>query len=537
MSNRYDADYPEDEPVIGGSYAPPAAPPPPAYIGSGGIGYDEPAPGIGYDRPAPSNGYVDDGYDDDEYYDDEEGEYDDGFYDDYDSGAPARQPMFYIFIAMAALVGGIVVFLLFSLVNNSDDSGGGGGGSTKFDVRIDSPAKNKRIEIGKTEDVSIQATATDPISRFELFVGDKVTDSVDVTETPADNKYLAILHLTLQTKGEYDIFVRVTSSNGATKDSSKVHVIGIEPVGERPQTIKGKVATDTTLRTGPGENYQESGTLKGGQEVTILGKSKNIDWLLIDSAQGQRWAKRTAIDPLDSLDLVPIRDVTPTPAPTQPPTNTTVPSPSASPSASVSPSPNPNSPDFVPTNAVLIDGGSVLRVTVQNISNTAYSGPLVVSVGGDVPAAEVAIDAKLSANGGSATVDFELAPPITASGKKAVVTADAKNSVKELREDNNGATFVLLPPEEAPEITIQAPQVAAGAITITIQNVGGPLGATSVSVRVKVGNAEAAQSQNIALAKNQTATFTVNKPGTGAATAEVLINGAVVASASFTISP
>ncbi|MFN8616171.1 MAG: CARDB domain-containing protein [Dehalococcoidia bacterium] len=528
MSDRYDNDHAEDEPVIGGSYAPAAPPlsPPAAPSIASGIGYDS-EPQASY----AANGY-DEGFDeDDEYYEDED-EYDE-YYDD--GGTPARQPMFYVFIAMAALVGGIVVFLLFSLVNNGGGDDAGGGGSTKFNVNIDSPQKDKRIEVGKSEDVSIQATATDPISRFELFVGDKLTDSVDVTETPADNKYRAILHLTLQTKGNYDIFVRVTSSNGATKDSSKVRVIGIEPVGERPQTIKGKVATDTTLRTGPGDNFAESGTLKGGQVVTILGKSRTVDWLLVDTAQGQRWAKRTAIDPLDSLDLVPIRDVTPTPAPTQPPTNTAVPSPSASPSASVSPSPNPNSPDFVPTNAVLIDGGTTLRVTVQNVSNTAYNGPLVVSVGGDVAANSIVVDAKLAANGGSATVDFQVTPPITASGKKAQVTVDPNNAVKELREDNNAATFVLPLPEEAPDIQIQAPQVAPSAITITIQNVGGPLAATNVTLRVKVGNAEAAQSQNIALAKSQTATFTVNKPGVGAATAEVVINGVVVASASFTI--
>ena len=523
MSDRYDTDYPDDEPVIGGSYPPPAPPPLPTYIG---------APVIDYEEPVAQAGYADEEYDD-EYYD-EGDEYE--YYDDeYDSGTPARQPMFYIFIAMAALVGGIVVFLLFSLVSNSGGNNGGGGGDTKFDVRIDSPAKDKRIEIGKSEDVSVQATATEPISRFELYVGDQLTDSVDVTETPADNKYRAILHLTLQAKGNYDIFVRVTSSNGATKDSSKVRVIAIEPVGERPQTIKGKVVADTTLRAGPGDNFPESGTLKGGQEVTILGKDKAINWLLIDSPQGQRWAKRTAIDPLDSLDLVPIRDVTPTPAPTQAPTNTAIPSPS--PSASVSPSPNPNSPDFVPTNAVLIDGGTVLRVTVQNVSNTAYNGPLVVGVGGDVPAKEVVFDAKLAANGGSATVDFDINPPVTAPGKKAVVSVDPKNAVKELREDNNSATFVLLPPEEAPQITIQAPTVTPSAVSITIQNTGGPLTATNVTVRVKVGNAEAAQSQNIALAKNQTATFSVSKPGTGDATAEVVINGQVVASASFTISP
>ncbi|MEO8539664.1 MAG: CARDB domain-containing protein [bacterium] len=527
MSDRYDTDYPEDEPVIGGSYAPSAPPLPPRYVPSpAGIGYEEPEP-IAAAEPE----WADDEYED-EYDEEDEYEYYD---DDYDGGTPARQPMFYVFIAMAALVGGIVVFLLFSLVNNSNDNGGpSGSGDTKFDVRIDSPPKDKRIEIGKPEDVSVQATASEPISRFELFVGDKLTDSVEVTETPPDNKYLAILHLNLTSKGTYNIFVRVTSSNGATKDSNKVSVIAIEPVGERPQTIKGKVVADTTLRTGPGDAFAESGTLKGGQEVTILGKSKNIDWLLVDSAQGQRWAKRTAIDPLDSLDLVPIRDVTPTPAPTQQPTNTAIPSPSASPSVSVSPSPNPNSPDFVPTNAVLIDGGTTLRVTVQNVSSTAYNGPLVVGVGGDIAPNEIVIDAKLAANGGSATVDFDVTPAITVAGKKAVVTADPKNAVKELREDNNGATFVLLPPEEAPQIVIQTPTVG-NTVNVVIENTGGAMATTNVTVRVKVGNSASEQSKSIALAKGQTAAFSVSKPAVGEATAEVVINGQVVASAQFTI--
>jgi len=529
MSDRYDNNFSDDEPIIGGPSAPsypPPYPPGPSRIGSQEE-YDASDGGSYGAADDYEDGYEDE-FEDDEYY-----EEDDGYY--YDDGRPpARQPMFYLFIAIAALVGGIVVFLLFSLVNNGGDKTASPG-AAKVEVKIDSPARDKRIEVGKSEDVSVLATATEPLSRFELYVGDKLTDSVDITETPADNRYTAILHLKLQAKGNYDIFVRATSSTGATKDSAKVRVIGIEPVGERPQTIKGKVATDTTLRTGPGDSFAEAGTLKGGQEVTILGKSRNIDWLLVDSAQGPRWAKRTAIEPADSLDLVPVRDVTPTPAPTQQPTNTAVPSPS--PSASVSPSPNPNSPDFVPTNAILIDGGTGLRVTVQNVSNTAYNGPLVVAVGGDVPSNSVVFDAKLAANGGSATVDFAVNPAITDKGKKAQVSVDPANAVKELREDNNSATFVLTPPEEAPEIQIQAPQVAASGVTITIQNVGGPLAATSVTVRVKVGNTEAAQSQNIALAKNQTATFTVSKPGTGEAVAEVVIGGQVVASASFTISP
>jgi len=539
MNDRNLTDYPEDEPVIGGTLAaaaPPLEPPGlPRYIGA--------APTTEYAEEEPTIGYA---YADDEmeYAEDSEyGEYydenGDAYYDEdeYDR-PPAKQPMFYIFVALSALVGGIVVFLLFSLVNNNGSDGDpAAAAATDFAVKIESPPKDKRVEIGRSEEVLVLASATEPIVRFELFVGDKLTDTVNVTETPTDNRYRAVMNLTPTTKGTYQISVKVTASSGATKTSDKVQIIAIEPVGERPQTIKGKVVADTTLRIGPGDSYAEAGTLKAGQDVTIMGKSKAVDWLLVTSPQGDRWVKRTAIDPLDSLDLVPVRDVTPTPAPTQPPTSTTLPSPSPSPSATTSPSPSANSPDFVPSSASLAEGGSKLRITVQNVGSAAYSGPLVVSIAGDVPGDQIVVNAQLAANGGNATVEFDINPPVTAAGKKALVTVDPSNAVKELREDNNGATFVLLPPEEAPVITMSPPTVGASNVTVTIQNTGGPMAATAIVVRVKAGDSAAEQSQTIALAKNQTATFTVGKPGSGAATAEVVINGQVVASTNFSIDP
>lgn len=539
MNDRTPTDYPEDEPVIGGTFARAAAPPleppgTPRYIGAlPATEYVEEEPTIGYAYPDDGVEYAEESeYDDGEYYDEDDAYYDE---DEYDR-APAKQPMFYIFVALSALVGGIVVFLLFSLVNNGGDDGDpAAAAATGFAVKIESPPKDKRVEIGRSEEVLVLASATEPIVRFELFVGDKLTDTVNVSETPADNRYRAVMNLTPTTKGTYQISVKVTASSGATKTSDKVQIIAFEPVGGRPQTIKGKVVADTTLRTGPADSYAEAGTLKAGQDITILGKSKAVDWLLVSSPQGDRWVKRTAIDNLDSLDLVPVRDVTPTPAPTQPPTSTTLPSPS--PSETTSPSPSPNSPDFVPSSASLAEGGSKLRITVQNVGSAAYSGPLVVSLAGDVPGGQVVVNAQLAANGGNATVEFDISPPVTEAGKKALVTVDPGNAVKELREDNNGATFVLLPPDEAPAIVMGAPTVGASNVTVTIQNTGGPMPATTVVVRVKAGDSAAEQSQTIALAKDQTATFTVAKPGTGAATAEVLINGQVVQSASFTIDP
>lgn len=522
MSDRY-GNQPDEEFVIGAS-----SPPPP------GNRYAPAAEPSGSDWDDSEDG----GYDDEDQYDDD-GEYaefdEEPWYDEYEDSAPVRQPMFYVFVALAALVGGIVVFLLFSLVNNDDDAGsnGGDGGDAKLQVQVDSPPRDRRINLGATEDVIVQATASESITRFELFAGDRSVDSIEITETPSDNKYRAVLKLVLNQKGTYEIFVRATTSSGATKDSAKVRVIAVEPVGEKPQTIKGRVVADTTLRSGPGEDFADVGTLKAGEEVTILGKSRSLEWLLVEAGgQAGRWARRSAIDPLDTLDLVPTRDVTPTPGPTA--TNTAEPSPSPSPSPSASPSPGANAPDFVPTNAVLINGGKTLKVTVSNTSNAAYSGPVVVAVGGgDVPVQEQVIDAKLAASGGAAVVEFAVNPAITETGKKAVITVDPKDAVRELREDNNVATFVLLPAAESPQIVIQSTEVKPGSIVVIIKNTGGALSATSVEVRVTLGSASASNSSTVALAKDQVApAIEVARPaGTGTARVDVLIGGQVQATA------
>ncbi len=525
MTDRYTS-TPDDEPIIGATYVPqPVYPAPPLrdepYIGGGAIGYAEP----------PSN------YDSDEDWDGDYDEYDDDYgYEEsygYDQEEPARQPMFYVFLALAAVVGGIVVFLLFSLISNGGDNGLLNGAD--FAVQIDSPPADKRVEIGRPEEVIVQATATEPIVLFELFQDDRLLDSVQISDTPADNRYKATLSLLFEEKGTFEVFVRVTSSSGATKDSDKVRLIAIEAVGERPQTISGRVVADTTLRTGPGEGFDPVGQLQAGDQVTILGKSANLDWLLVEvnGQSGGRWARRTAIDPLDTLDLVPIRDVTPTPGPTQTPT------PQQSPTPTESPSPSPDSPDFVPTNATLSGGGSVLRVTVANQSNSPYSGPLVVAISGQsIASQELVVEANIPANGGSVVVEFQLAPPMTAQdNNRVVVEVDPGNAVRELREDNNGATFVLLPPEESPNIIIQQPTLEANHVNVTIQNTGGALTSTNVVVRISFQGSTNSQSATISLANGESANFRITRPeGSGTATADVLIGAQVVASATFQLS-
>ena len=236
--------------------------------------------------------------------------------------------MFYVFIGLAALVGGIVIFLLFSLVSSRGGESTSTPGSVKFNVAIQSPVKDKRIEIGKPEEVIVEASSTEPIVRFELFIEGNLADTVEVRDASADNKYRANLKASFERKGEYNLYVKVTSSSGATKQTDKLRVIAIEPVGDRPATINGKVVATVNLRTGPGENFEQVGTLTEGKIVKIIGRTTNNEWLLVDM-DGGRWVKASAIDPQDSLALVPIRQVTPTP---QPATNTPQPNPSASPS-------------------------------------------------------------------------------------------------------------------------------------------------------------------------------------------------------------
>ena len=175
---------------------------------------------------------------------------------------------------------------------------------------------------------------------------------------------------------------------------------------------------------------------------------------------------------------------------------------------------------------------------MANQSNSPYSGPLVVAISGETLASqELVVDAEMAANGGTVVVEFDLSPPASAETNRVVVEVDPLNAVRELREDNNGATFVLLPPEESPNIIIQQPVVEATTVNVTIQNTGGTLNSTTITVRIVFGGSINSQAQTTGLANGETANFSIARPaGEGAAVAEVVIDGQVVASAAFTLS-
>ena len=266
--------------------------------------------------------------------------------------------------------------------------------------------------------------------------------------------------------------------------------------------------------------------------MKILGKTRDSQWLLVENDNG-RWVKAAAIEPLDSLALVPVKEPTPTVAP---PTNTPLPQPSPSPSPKPSATVSANAPDFAPTNASLIDGGTRLRVTIANLSTNSYDGPLVVSVGG-VGAGTLtqSFGVRIPANSAT-TVDFDLTPAVTTQ-KSAQVKVDPENAIKETNEDNNSATFVLSAPVEQPDIVITSVDVSGTSVIVSIKNSGGPLAASDVTVKVTIGQSGAEQTKNVALTKdNPPVTFTIPKPGSGTGKVEVLIKGVVVASAPLIVS-
>ncbi len=490
-----------DEPVIGETYVP---------------RYDSDS-----DAPDDWDEYGDQ-YDDDPGYDD------DGYYDD----VAARQPIFYVFIGLAVVLGGAFIFLLFTLVNRNDDDANPGGGlatQTVVDarIRIDSPLANDRIEINKQREVLVTASATEEIANFELYIDDKLVDRIPGGAPDLEKIYHARLNATIGQKGEHSIFVRLITISGAKQDSEKVQVVAIEPVGETTPSIQGRVLTLTTLRAGPIDTANSLGEVREGQQVKVTGRTSDNEWLFVDVAPGG-WIKRNAVELLDALSIVPIQNATATPATATPQTTVT-------PGATISPTPA-NLPDLAPANGQLFDGGSGLRISVSNLATTAYGGALEVSVTGLTTGTLTRVFAVNVPPGGAVTVDFELDPPITQQ-RTATIRIDPANAVRESNEDNNQVSISLVPPVEAPAIVIAEAKQDGDFVDIRIRNDGGQMNQTTVTVAVQLGGASNTQAQTLTLAKGATANFRVAAPGAGSGRVVVTINGTPVASVEMTLTP
>ena len=477
-----------------------------------------------------------------EEYDDEfdgfEDEYDEsassyGRYEDfYEDESPARQPVFYVFVALAVLVGGLFVFFLMTIFQGGDDgpSATATTAQTSILVSVDAPMSGTFVEVGEDVEVNVRARAGEDIIRFELYRGADAVDRVNASLPDADGIYSAILKMRFEEKGEFAFVVRVVAESGAEQDSPEVRLTVIEPVGgtNKPK-VEGTALALVTLRVGPGDNFASAGNLEPGEEITILGRTRDSQWLLVDRGSGL-WVPTAAIRTADSLALVDVQEPTPTPVPPTPAASSS-PDPSGSPSATVSPTVSVDAPDFIPANASLVEAGAKLLVTVANIAPSEFSGALVVSVadigaGGTI--AQV-FDVLIPA-GGTVVVEFEITPPVS-EPKTARITIDPDLAVADSNEDNNSASFGLTPPADSPNLVISDINVLETAVEVTIRNEGGPLASSPVTVRVTVGaSTTSTEVPALALANDQsTAPISVLRPGNGTATVQVLVNEQLVA--------
>ncbi len=500
MSNRFSS-TPPDEPVIGGSYP---------------QGYD--------DDDDPQYAY-DDEYDEygDEPYDD-----DDGYYDE-----PARQPAFYLAVGLAVLIAIGMVFGVLFLLRGDDNDGGLTDTPTQVlvgsRIRVDAPLTNDRVEIGKVSEVLVSANATEGIKTFELYIDDKLMDSVPGGTPDAEQVYHPRLRATFTAKGEHQLFVRLITESGAKQDSDKILVVAFEAVQSPTVGVRGRLLTVTTIRSAPSDSGPSVGNAREGLEVVIAGRTLDSEWLFIES-NPPGWVPRNAIEPLDALSLVPVRSASPTP--------TATPEETASPtSVANTQTPEPeNLPDLTPTNAQLFDAGAGLRVSVANLATTAYDGVVEVSITGLTTGTLTRVFALKIPPGSAGTVDFELDPPISAA-RTAQIRVDPANAIREVSEDNNTISVSLTPPAQPAQIIIATQSTSNAGVSVTVRNDGGPLASSAVTVRVRMGNVETSQSQTVALANGQTANFgPIVKPApAGEATIEVLVNGVVVASTTIEI--
>jgi subtilase family serine protease len=175
-------------------------------------------------------------------------------------------------------------------------------------------------------------------------------------------------------------------------------------------------------------------------------------------------------------------------------------------------------------------GRAALRVSIAN-SGADFSGPLVVEAvmsSGNLVSSQLVFDLSLR-SGRVATVDFELQGDVPERADVSI-RIDPSNVIRESNEDNNSVTFTgVTTPSDPPEVLIESVSVEGTTLTIVVVNLGGALPQSEIAVRVSVGGGQATQATITSLDSEQRIQFTIQAPGTGSGTVQVLIDGATAA--------
>lgn len=451
--------------------------------------------------------------------------------------SPGRTIAIYFFTLVALAIGGVLIFLLFQVLNDEPDVIVDPPPPPPVDAEasIETPAPGATVPVGEDTAVIVRVVSGEEIVRFELLVSGIVTDQEFSGRVTGENTYAAVLTARFEAAGAYDLVVRAYTASGEQIVSEPIRVRATPPEVATPEVlITAEVVALTSLRVGPGEVYNQAGTLEPGQIVTVIGKTLNQQWLQVETGGGL-WVRFSAVD-ISPEDLASVPAVEPPPAPADTPTPPPTQAPGAetpTPTATGTAAPPPNAPDFIPTNAEPIEGGTILRITLTNASTNPFSGPIAVLVEG-VPAspAEQVLTVSMEPSG-TAALNFPLESPITEQ-TTVTVTLDPDDAIAEANEDNNVTEFILVPPPEGPVLSLRA-SVTGGMLSVVIQNDGGELTTNDARLVVSVpGETTTRTISPLAIAENDSATIDgISAPRTGESIRVTLfIDGINVATAS-----
>ncbi len=407
----------------------------------------------------------------------------------------------YFFTLAALVIGGILIFLLFQVLNNNGDDPPPPPTPVEVapEARIEAPSPGQRLAVDEELTVIVSVVSDEDIVRFELLVTGIIADEVFTSRVTGENTYAAVLTARFDAAGVYNLVVRASTASGTEIQSDPIQVVVTPPPSETPvPTTIALVVGLTELRTGPSNEYNQAGTLEPGQVVTVTGRTRDQQWLQLEN---RLWVRLSALD-IDPQDLAGLPEVAPPPPPTPTPTPPPTPVDSGEtngegePDLPTTATPTPtstaplNAPDFLPTNAVLIDRGATLRVTIANTSTNPFSGAIVVRIeevpddpDEEVTPIELADNVTIEPND-TAALNFTMTPAVTEQ-ITIRVTVDPDDAIAESSEDNNQVDFIVVPPPVGPALSLTA-SASGGVLTITIENAGDPLSTNDARLVVSV---------------------------------------------------
>ncbi|MYA53887.1 MAG: hypothetical protein F4X89_10485 [Dehalococcoidia bacterium] len=409
----------------------------------------------------------------------------------------------YFFTIAALVIGGILIFLLFRVLNDNGDEPPVEPTVVAVtpEARIETPSPGQRLTVDEELTVIVSVVSGEDIVRFELLITGITKDQVFTSRVTAENTYAAVLTARFEAAGVYDLVVLAYTAGGDEIQTDPIQVVVVPSPEETPEpSTTALVVGVTELRTGPSGEYNQAGTLEPGQVITVTGRTRDQQWLQLENGL---WVRLNAVD-IDPGDLADLPDVDapppPSPTPTPPPTPVDTGDsegngdgePETTTTATATPTSTAplNAPDFIPTNAVLLDRGATLRVTITNTSTNSFSGAIVVRVE-EVPddPDEVATPIELAENlsmepNDTAALNFTIDPPVTEQ-ITVRVTVDPDDAVAESSEDNNQVDFIVVPPFAGPDLSLAA-VVSGDVLRVTIANAGDPLSTNDARLVISV---------------------------------------------------